>query len=247
MGIAFFSGPPANELAVYSLKSYVSSVLANASGYNLGASWASDDRLLYSTLSAGYYQMMWLNVSTGTTGPLFNDSANYVSPSMGPGGQVAYYSDFNPGQNSDYLQGYGGFNVWTSATDGTQAVYQSSSVHVTEGSPIMVDVPYVPGKVDTSAEPAWNRNGTQVVYSAFSTGFGSTLYLWDLNSASTATIGPVGIGVDCVQPSWSPSGNLVAFSSDLGGYYHIWVTSTTGAPQSTGNGGYQSGPMVTLG
>jgi TolB protein len=236
--LAFFENGGVPQLMVFDFNTGVSTPVANASGSYLAATWASDDELLYSTAAGGYNQIMWLSMSTGTGGQLLNGSANFVSPIVGLSGQLAFYSDLNPGQNSDYLQGYGGYDVWVSGVDGSNTMFQYSLVHETEGSEQIVEVPYIPGVIDTSVQPAWSPDGTEIVYTAFSAAEGNFLYLWNLSSATTTLIGPFGVGSNACQPSWNPNGMSVAFSSDLGGSYHIWVTNMNGTPASTGNGGY---------
>ncbi len=236
--LAFFVRSTESQLLVLDLGTGRTTAVANVSGSYLAASWATGDSLLYSSSTEGYEQIMRLTLSTDEESQLFNETANSISPTVGLSGQLAYYSDLNPGQDSDYLQGYGGFDVWVSNTDGTNATFQYSLVHETEGSGQIVEVPYIPGVIDTSVQPAWSYDGTMIVYRALLEGMGSSLYLWNVGSATTTEIGPMGPGVDSFEPSWSPSGASIAFCSDLGGLYHIWVTNTNGSAASTGNGGY---------
>jgi len=237
--IAFFARSGDPQLVVYNLKAGTSAVVADVSGSYLTATWASSDRIIYSTYAGGYEELLWLSLGTGSGGTVLGSGANYMTPVVGPNGTISYYSDLNPGQNSDYLQGYGGNNVWLSNGDGSNATFQYVLAHETEGSSLIVQVPFVPGKVDVTYQPAWSPDGTRIVYTAYSTEMGYAMYVWDVKSWSTASIGPTGPGVNAVEPSWSPNGASIAFSSNLGGFYHIWVVNSNGAAGSTaGVGGY---------
>jgi Tol biopolymer transport system component len=237
--IAFFSRSGGAQLQEYDIKAGTSSVVANVSGSYLTTTWASNDRIIYSSYAAGYGEILWLSLGTGAGGTVLSGAANYMTPVFGPNGTISYYSDFNPGQNSDYLVGYGGNNVWVSNGDGSNATFQYVLAHEQEGSFLIVQIPYVPGQIDVTYQPAWSPDGTKIVYTAYSSAMGYAMYLWDVTTWSTAMIGPAGVGVNAVEPSWSPNGASIAFSSNLGGFYHIWVVNSNGAAGSTaGVGGY---------
>jgi Tol biopolymer transport system component len=237
--LAFFTRANGPQLQVYDFKAGTSVVVANVSGSYLAVSWASNDRLVYSSLVGGYQEVLWLSVGTGAGGPLLNGSANFMTPVIGPNGSISYYSDLNPGQNSDYLQGYGGNNVWVSNADGSNATFQYVLAHEQEGSFLIVQIPYVPGKIDVTYQPTWSPNGAKIIYTSYSSEMGYAMYMWDVTTWSTSMIGPTGAGINSVEPSWSPNGASIAFSSNLGGFYHIWVVSSSGAAGSTaGVGGY---------
>lgn len=237
--IAFFAMSGGAQLLVYDLNAETSAAVANVSGSYLTVTWASSDRIIYSTTAGGYGEILWLSLGSGVGGTLLSGAANYMTPVIGPNGTISYYSDLNPGQNSDYLVGYGGNNVWLSNGDGSNATFQYVLAHEQEGSFLIVQIPYIPGQIDVTYQPAWSPDGAKIVYTAYSSQMGYVMYMWDVKSWSTAMIGPTGPGVNAVEPSWSPSGALIAFSSNLGGFYHIWVVNSNGAAGSTaGIGGY---------
>jgi Tol biopolymer transport system component len=226
--LAFFVGSSASQLFVYDLSAGTSAAVANASGSYLAASWASNDHLLYSTYDGGYQQINWLNPATGAGGLLIGGGANFTDPVVGPNGTISYYSDLNPAAFSEYQMGYGGFNVWVANPDGSNATFQYVNALQNEGGPLVVQIPYIPGTIDASNRPAWSPDGTLVVYTASASGTGSTMYEWDIAAAATTIIGPYGAGIDSIEPCWNPIGGSIAFSSDIGGNYHIWVLSVTG-------------------
>jgi Tol biopolymer transport system component len=75
-----------------------------------------------------------------------------------------------------------------------------------------------------------------IVYTAQSAGTGFSLFIWDVAGWTSTEIGPLASGVNSVQPTWSPSGLSIAFSSNLDGFYHIWMLNISGnlASSSTG-------------
>jgi Tol biopolymer transport system component len=226
--LAFFTNQGSPQLLVFDFRSGASAPAASANGSMLSASWASNDRLVYSSTVGGYNQMTWVSLGTNQSGVLLGGEANFLAPSVGPNGSVAYYSDLSPKSESQFLQGYGAYNIWTSAVDGSNATFQFNTVLVSEATPgVFTTVPYVPGGMDLASPPAWSPGGDKVAYSASSTIF-TALFIWDVGNWTTSSIGPVQAGVNALQPTWSADGANIAFSCNLSGTYHIWVMSAAG-------------------
>jgi hypothetical protein len=234
--LAFFERSSESQLMIYDLQTRASAPVANASGPGPTATWRSGDELLYSTTVEGYEEICSLNVISGAHASLFIGTFNFTNPAVSPSGTISYYSDFNPGAFSQFQQGYGGFNVWAANADGTNATFQSLQALEYEGGPTIVQIPYIPGTIDVSYQPAWSPDGTKVVYSAYAEGTGHSMYMWDVASEAFSVIGPYGFGIDSFQPSWNPKGGSIALSSNMGGFYHIWVLSVSGNLTSSSAG-----------
>jgi Tol biopolymer transport system component len=126
-----------------------------------------------------------------------------------------------------YYVGYGGFNIWVASPDGSNATFQYVTAVQNEAGTTIVQIPYVPGAIDATFQPAWSPGGTLLVYTAYASGTGYSMFMWDISSWASSQIGPYGMG-DCIEPSWSPDGSSIAYSSDMGGFYHIWLLSING-------------------
>ena len=225
--LAFFVNNGAPQLIVFDLNAGKSAAAANASGPSLTVAWGSNDELLYSTSVDGYQQINWLNIGSGAGGALFSGGGNYTAPAVSWNGTIAYYSDFNTGSYSMYYVGYGGFNIWVAGPDGSNAIFQYVTAVENEAGSTIVQIPYVPGAIDETYQPAWSPDGTLLVYTAYASGTGYSMFMWDISSWASSQIGPYGMG-DCIEPSWSPDGSSIAYSSDVGGFYHIWLLSING-------------------
>jgi Tol biopolymer transport system component len=226
--LAFFSNVGTPQLMVYNLESGSSSAVARVNGSMLSVGWESSDRLVYSSTGGGYNEIEWLSLSTNQTGVVTSGEANFVAPSVGPNGTLAYFSDLTIVADSMFLQGLGGYVVWVSNADGSNATFPSLTVLTAEGEPFdFTVVPIVPGFPDLTSPPAWSPEGGRLAYTASSSLF-SALYVWDISNSNVRAVSPLQAGVMVSQPSWSPAGNSIAFSCNSSGTYHIWVTSTSG-------------------
>ncbi len=235
--LAFLS-QSSGRVMVYSLLSGTSKAVADCSGASLAASWESDDVLLYTTSGGNYSEIESVSLTTGTIQVVEYGQGDFVSPKVGPNGTFSYYSDLNPGISSDYPQGFGGFNIWVANADGSNATFQYVVSVEHEGGGSTVEIPYIPGTLGVTYDPAWSPDGTQIVYTAYAVGTGYTMYTWDVATWAYTTIGPYGAGMNCMEPSWSPDGASIAFCSNMGGYYHIWLLNVNGAPPTSTMVGY---------
>ncbi len=243
LGLAYFvySDPP--ELMVFEAKTGSSSGVASANGLGIGVTWASSDELVYSTTMGGDEQILELNLSSGASVPLLTGEANFTSPAAGPNGTIAYYSDLDTGSDSIYYEGcsmyysgYSGFNVWVANPDGSNPTFQYVNGAEGTGGSTSTQVPYIPGVIDVTYQPTWSPDGNIIVYTAQSAGTGFSLFVWDVATWTSTQIGPLASGVNSVQPTWSPSGLSIAFSSNLDGFYHIWVLNISGNLTSSSTG-----------
>jgi Tol biopolymer transport system component len=225
--LAFFTNQGTTQLLVYDFKVGSSVAAASANGSMLAVSWASNDRLVYSSTVGGYNEMMWVSLSTNQSGVLLSGQANFVAPSVGPNGSLSYYSDLAPKSDAQFLYGYGAYNIWTSTANGTNAKFQFNTVLFSEATPGFTDVPYVPGAMILASPPVWNPSGNKLAYSATGSIF-TALFIWDVGNWTTSSIGPVQAGVNVFQPTWSADGSNIAFSCNLSGTYHIWVMPSAG-------------------
>ncbi len=228
--LAFFEYQTSPQLVVLDLKTAETTPVADVSGGLLAASWASNDGLFYSTFN-GTYSIMYASLS-GDPRPVVTGGSNFVDPSMGPNGTLSYFSDLQPAVDAQFLVGFGGFNIWSSQQDGSNASYQSEMAVASEALPgVMVRVPYVTGTVDLTTAPSWSPDGRKVAYVSGSTLF-TNVFVWDTVNMSTAPLGPRQVGVNVLDPSWSPDSVNIAFSCNLTGSYHIWIGNTVGAGES---------------
>ncbi len=225
--LAFYGGGVATQLVVYTLASRTLTVVANTTGPYPGVTWASNEEVLYTTWVEGNEQINSFDLLTGSGAPFMAGDGNYTAPVVGPDGSVAYYSDFNPGAYSMYYVGYGGFNIWVADPDGANQTFQYVTAIQNEGGSTEVQIPYIPGDIDITCQPAWSPDGSLLVYTAYASGTGYSMFMWDVWNWASTQIGPYGSG-NCIQPSWSPAGDSIAFSSNMGGFYHIWILSVNG-------------------
>lgn len=260
--LAFFISSLSPQLIVYDMKTGSTSPMTSVNGPMLAASWVSNSELVYSSYYNGSNCIMWVSLLTGKTGLLIGGAHNFIAPSVGPNGTMAYYSDFNPAKDSLLLQGSSGYDVclpahgdysycvfiplnetsydvWLSGVDGSNATFQSKTAFSVEGGNPIAMVPYVPGTIELASPPEWSPDGTKVAYAA-SSSLLSSVYVWNTVSGSVNPLGPVQGGTFSLEPAWSPDGLNVAFACNMTGTYHIWVVSTsgTGEPQKNIGSGY---------
>jgi Tol biopolymer transport system component len=224
--LAFFTSRGAPQLMVYDFKNGASVAAAASNGSTLSASWASNEKLVYSTKLGGLEQILWVSPGTNQSGVVLGGGADFVSPSVGPKGNLAYYSNLLPGSSSQSPLGAGQYNIWTSAADGSNATFQYSIVFIRQGSPETQMIPYVSGEMVLTSPPAWSPRGNKVAYPASGTIF-TQIFVWDVGNWTTACFGPIQAGVYSQQPTWSADGASIAFSCNLSGTYHIWVMPAT--------------------
>jgi Tol biopolymer transport system component len=225
--LAFFTTRGTSQLIVYDIKVGSSSVAASGNGSRLAVSWESNDQLVYSSTVGGFNEVLWVSLGANQSGVLLSGQANFVAPSVGPKGNLTYYSDLSPKSDSQFLYGYGAYNIWTATANCTKVNFQFNTVLYSEASPGFTEVPYIPGSMILASPPVWNPSGNKIAYSATGSLF-TALFIWDVGNWTTASIGPVQPGVNVFQPTWSPDGANIAFSCNLSGNYHIWVMPSAG-------------------
>jgi len=206
---------------------------------NFSAGWLSRNEVIYSTARSNRYEIRIVNLETGESRTVFQDSQNYVLPAVSPNGsKLAFFSDrpvpsesLNPISNGDtgtIVPGImiGGFNLWTSDLDGSDAVYQYVLGNLWRDMKIPVYLPYSPGMIYLAQPPVWSVDSTKIAYVSFSSsGYG--VYVWD-----TATLSVVHVGSfqgDTLDPSWSPKGTNLLFRNNATGHYHIFIAYSAGA------------------
>jgi dipeptidyl aminopeptidase/acylaminoacyl peptidase len=234
--IMFLRSGESLQLTVYDVRQESIVFSIDVTGDLASATWATEDRIVYATEVDGKYELRWVSPPSGQGGLMPLHDGNYVAPSAGPGGRLAYYSDAVPEIRAETLQSFGGYNVWISDVFGNNATYQFMMTTAQYRGSELVPVPYVPGRLNLRSSPSWKPDGKAVVYVAEDTIFGYGIYLWDLTFWSTARLGP--LEGNPQEPSWSPDGAYLAFSCKIGGNYHIWVMSTSGAGGPAVGGGY---------
>ncbi len=217
------------------------SVLANVTGPYYGCSWVNDSYALYTSAVGTDPSIQLIDVNTGTAYPfLSSGGVAYVSPAVGPGSSVAYFSDQVPSTMSkapSINSGYG-FDIWLrTVTDSTSTYQYLMSSGTSCGTDDMEPVPFAPGIMDTGYGIRWNNNSTMLVYQCNCSVMGERIYLWNVVNQAISTVGPA-TGCNTFEPSWSPDGSQIAFSCNMNGQYHIWVTSLSGMAESAVVAGY---------
>jgi Tol biopolymer transport system component len=238
--LLFFRTAGVAQLVLADLTSGSVRVLANVSGASPSASWINGTSILYTTASVNGTGIYQLDLTSASSAPfLVTDGSNYVTPSVGFNSTVAYFTDEKPAKQSThpYVSYAYGYDIWVRTVANSTATFQYWMAEDSYRSGVLMPVPYVPGVMDMRYAPKWNNNATKLVYNCDSLDLGVHVYMWDVVNWTTVPLGPAA-GCNVVEPTWSPDGSNVAFSSNLGGFYHIWVTSILGITAMPATGGY---------
>jgi dipeptidyl aminopeptidase/acylaminoacyl peptidase len=239
--LMFFSMGVMPQLVIEDVATRSTSLMVNVNGSYFGCSWLSDSYALYTSLLGNDTGIIMLDVSTGASSTfLGSDGVAYVSPAVGYGSSVAYFTDQVPDTMSkapSIDDGYG-FDLWfRTLTDSTASYQYIMSSGASCGTDDMEPVPFTPGVMDTSYGARWNDDATMLLYQCNTTSQGERFYLWNVVNETISTVGPM-TGCNTFEPSWNPDGSLIAFSSNLTGQYHIWITSLSGLTGPASGSGY---------
>lgn len=197
-------------------------VLSAKEGMNSGASWSPDGNRVAMTLSYSGRPEIYLVSGSGGDPEPFSRGIQWKK-STGDGFQqtsVSLLFDVEPS--------------W--APDGKRLVMSSART----GHP-MIYVVDVAGRVATqltfagqyNASPAWSPKGDRIVFAAQRLAEGNfDLYMIDPdgNNLTRLTIGDREgrRKVNSENPSWAPTGRHIAYGSNDGGTYGVWVMSVDG-------------------
>lgn len=211
-------------------------VLANATGSSLDSAWVNSTTVLYTSTDNGTSINM-LDLRTGASTPYLSfPGFSFIKPSVGFNGSIVYFSNKLPDlmSTAPYVSYSYGYDLWVQTLSNSTATFQYVMADDSYRSGILIPVPFVPGIVDSSYTAQWNNNATKLLYVCDDPVNGYRMWIWDVTHWTSASVAPTR---DCNvrEPVWSPDGSQIAFSSDLSGQYHIYVTNLSGvssAPSS---------------
>lgn len=146
-----------------------------------------------------------------------------------------------PGEPARLLT-HGGANYWpASSPDGRRIAFVSTrsgaeQLHVmnADGTGV-VQITHSPGFF---REVTWSPDGTKIAFPSSAAGLTgplfvnhlpSDIYIADADGTGARRLTLNG-GFN-VEPAWSPDGSRIAFTSDLGGLYQVWVMGSDGSDQ----------------
>ncbi|WP_342304766.1 hypothetical protein [Methanolobus sp. ZRKC5] len=99
----------------------------------------------------------------------------------------------------------GNYDIWTMASNGTD------NIRLTDGD-------------GDETSSSWNPEGNTIVYSS-----SGDIFIIDIDA-----VRPIGLIQDTynnVEPAYSPDGETIAYASDVGGDYDLWLMNPTGSSQ----------------
>lgn len=172
-------------------------------------------RILYSTTMNSLGLGIWsIPSGGGIPTKVYDTTANDFGASWSPdGNQIAFRSE-TPNQT-----------LWIVSSDGSGSGLQQLTF-----------------TGDYSA-PDWSPDGSVIMFHSLATSAGLS-DLWTIPATGgTLTRFTNTPGWDEIQPAYSPDGQWVAFASDRGGNWGIWVMSVVGGEQDLIVEGYVSNPV----
>jgi Tol biopolymer transport system component len=223
--------------------------LTSGWAWDIQPEWSPDgSRIAFASTIHGNVDIFVMNADGSGLRQLTHDPGRDTSPAWSPdGSRIAYERIGADGSSIEVMNADGSgarqltpgdsldlHPAWS--PDGTRIAYYSfrdgnSDIFVmnADGSgPVrLTDDPAL------EADPAWSPDGTRIVYSSQG-GLRRSPYgdpwegdLWVMNadgSHQTRILSGGGF-----QPTWSPDGGLIAFASDRGGSFSIWVVRPDGS------------------
>ncbi len=223
--LLFYLEAPTPRLMSASLSTLSERVVAQVNCSIFDPVWAGKDRVVYSDTEDGLYVMRWTNLTSGEAGILAQGAANYWGGAISPDGTaISYYSDWiglvpqqPPPKGVNIwvnLLNITEFNVWTEGLSDYHAAYLYYLIaHEAKARPadVVPDEPLL-----------WSPAGGLLACVLSSPSEGLGVYVWSLNNESQTRMGPP--TAQSMEPSWDPAnGTLLALSSNLSGYWHIWI------------------------
>jgi Tol biopolymer transport system component len=237
--LLFYAMNATPQLVVADVEEGSLTALANASGSSLLSAWANDTSVLYTSTDNGTAIYM-LDLTTGYVSPFLSyPGKDFITPSVDFNGSVAYFSDKLPDimSTSPYVSYGYGYDLWFRTISNSTATFQFTMAADAYQSLNLIPVPFVPGFMDTAYPPQWNNNATKLLYVCDDPASGERMWIWNLVNWTMAAVPPT-TGCNTVDPTWSPDGSMIAFSCDLGGQYHIWLTGLSGLKAVSSTTGY---------
>ena len=199
-------------------------------------SWTPDGQeILYSSTRDGFAKIFSLNLGSGVISQLTDGNGNDVKPRMSPkGDRIALVSDR-----------LGKPTLWVMSVDGGDLLEARTNPPYQTGG--LTWIPEIPEDV----YPAWNKQGDGVVYFAKTYPVAGSdwdvfAFYLDIPVIEHAWVDDLQISItnphysgwvnrgdsimqmaasraDEVCPSWRPDGGGLAYASNEGGEFHIWV------------------------
>ena len=231
--LLFFTASTSTQLVSVDLTTRALRTVAAVNGSNLSAAWTSPTSVAYSTLGKGGYQIDWADMRTGEGGVIVSGTANYTAPVVSLGtSRLAYISDViapKYGPNT-YPSAYqpGDCNLWVGDLDGMNATFQWAPVGGYIPGMFTYPGPYTPATISPAQSLAWSYDGQVIAYTAYSSLYGSNIYLWNVAiwATSLGLLGP--LNSNSTDLSWSPDNVSLAFAAISDGFFHIFLLNTTG-------------------
>lgn len=220
--------------------------------------WRPDGRqLAFSSNRAGQWDIYVLDMPTGDLTRVTTDPGHEARPSWSPDGQWLIYDSYREGNLDVYITKATGTEepvrltqhpaqdytaVWspdgrhiafTSWRNGNQDIYLMSLDAV--GDERVINLTNTPNKAEDA--PAFHPTGDYLAYQAEADGL-SLIYVQPLDNSAAGGLRPQGQPISLGQgraPTWSPSGNSVAYVHELAGQHYLLASSVeawTAAPQT---------------
>ncbi|MBI1923348.1 PD40 domain-containing protein, partial [Candidatus Poribacteria bacterium] len=209
--IAFYSDRDGdNEIYVMNADGTGLTQVTNNSGNDYGPSWSPDgNRIVFQSAPNIPTQTdIWvMNASDGSGLTELSNNLGGDGPDWSPDGTTIAFSSIRDGNN----------NIWVMNVNGT--------------NPILL-----PNGVQHEGGPKWSPNGMEIVFTATPPGGNADIYVMDASGANViqlTTDGALGQSppLDDANPSWSPDGTKIVFSSHRDGNYDIFVMNANGTGQ----------------
>jgi len=189
----------------------------------------------------GNREIYTMNVQSGLTRRLTNNSSNDRDPAWSPeSGRIAFYSD-RDGNNDLYVMNADGSDVRnlsrhpaneyhpTWSPDGTRLAFASdrdgsSEIYVMNDDG--TNVQRLTGPGSNSGSPAWSPDGTRIAFNSSRSG-DEEIYVMNADGSNVVrlTFSPGHDGF----PAWSPDGTRIAFQSNRDGQFDVYVINADGS------------------